>query len=174
MRIDESVSGRMNTGVERVSWALQVDAGVGPLRFGMSSAEVAAALHVSEPQSRAGGPFDREDYPDGVKTFYDEDELVGVALDAVMGPQAFFAGFSLNGSDPRRGREYFLDYCRDHDRSGRFTPDASFVLLDSGVVLREQQVGGVRLTRPLFVTLELMRRVVERDSYELPLEGVTD
>jgi len=62
------------------------DVGVGPLRFGMTPAEVAQVLSC-EPQPRAGGPYGEEGYPNGVRAFYDAESLACVALDAVVGPQ---------------------------------------------------------------------------------------
>ncbi|WP_406841611.1 hypothetical protein ACICHK_42195 (plasmid) [Streptomyces sp. AHU1] len=100
---------------ERECWELRSGAGVGPLRFGMSPAEVAQALLVFGPQERVGGPYAQEDFPDGVKAFYDAGELACVALDAVTGPQVFLSGFPLAGSDPEQGRQFLLDHAAEHD-----------------------------------------------------------
>jgi hypothetical protein len=78
---------------EREQWELRPDIGVGPLLYGMTPAEVAEALLVSEPGSRVGGPYGQEDFSDGVKAFYDAGQLSCVALDAVIGPQVWLAGF---------------------------------------------------------------------------------
>ena len=40
----------------------------------------------------------------GWEWFNDAESLVRVALDVVVGPQAFLAGFPLAGSDPGRGQ----------------------------------------------------------------------
>lgn len=45
----------MSADDERARWEERFDVGVGPLRFGMSPAEVEAALGVSEPETRVGG-----------------------------------------------------------------------------------------------------------------------
>lgn len=92
----------MGGDAERECWELRSGVGVGPLQFGMSPAGVAQALSVS-PQERVGGPYAQEDFPDGVKTFYDAGKLACVALDAVTGPQVFLSGFPLAGSDPSGG-----------------------------------------------------------------------
>lgn len=92
----------MRVDAERECWELRSGAGVGPLQFGMSPAEVAQALLVAGPQERVGGPYAQEDFPDGVKAFYEAGKLACVALDAVTGPQVFLSGFPLAGSDPSR------------------------------------------------------------------------
>lgn len=157
---------------ERERWESRPDIGVGPLFFGMSPAEVAEALLVSEPESRVGGPYDQEDFPDGVKAFYDAGRLACVALDAVIGPQVWLAGFPLAGSDPGRGQQFLLDHASEHGNWVLFTSDASLALTDLGILLRDQRVGEARLTRPLFVKEEWLESQYHRDH--LPLEGVTD
>lgn len=57
----------MSADAERERWELRTVEGVGPLKFGMSPAEVADALLVSGPLVRVGGPYDPEDFPGGVK-----------------------------------------------------------------------------------------------------------
>ncbi|MGW7339946.1 hypothetical protein [Streptomyces sp. NPDC054808] len=161
----------MGVDAERECWELWSGAGVGPLQFGMSPAEVAQALLVPEPQERAGGPYAQEDFPDGVKAFYDAGKLACVALDAVTGPQVFLSGFPLAGSDPEQGRQFLLDHAAEHGNCLLYTPDDSLSLTDIGVLLRSQQVGAARLTRPLFVKEEWLESEYFRDH--LPLEGAS-
>ncbi|MFI2632932.1 hypothetical protein ACH5A2_21470 [Streptomyces collinus] len=142
---------------------------MGPLEFGMSPAEVAKALLVPEPQERVGGPYAQEDFPDGVKAFYDTGKLACVALDAVTGPQVFLSGFPLAGSDPEQGHQFLLDHAAEHGNGVLYTPDDSLSLTDLGVLLRSQQVGAARQTRPLFVKEEWLESQYFRDH--LPLEG---
>jgi hypothetical protein len=162
----------MSADGERERWELRSDVGVGPLRFGMSPVEVAEALLVSEPQARVGGPYGQEDFPDGVKAFYDAGKLACVALDAVIGPQVFLAGFPLAGSDPGQGQQFLLDHAAEHGNWILFTSDASLSLTDLGILLRVQRVGEAWLTRPLFVKEEWLDSEYYRDH--LPLEGDTD
>lgn len=162
----------MSADGERERWELQPDIGVGPLRFGMSPVEVAEALLVSAPQARVGGEYGQEDFAGGVKAFYDEGKLACVALDAVVGPQVFLAGFPLAGSHPGQGQQFLLDHAAEHGNWVLFTSDASLALTDLGILLREQRVGEARLTRPLFVKEEWLESEYYRDH--LPLEGVTD
>ncbi|MGW1883608.1 hypothetical protein [Streptomyces sp. NPDC001970] len=156
---------------ERERWELRSEAGVGPLQFGMSPAEVAEALLVSEPQARVGGPYGQEGFPDGVKAFYDAGKLACVALDAVTGRQVFLAGFPLAGSDPAQGHQFPLDHAAEHGNWVLHTPDESLSLTDLGLVLRSQRVGEARLTRPLFVKEEWLDSPYYRDH--LPLEDAS-
>ncbi|MFE6719135.1 hypothetical protein ACFVDU_16355 [Streptomyces albidoflavus] len=160
----------MGVDVERECWELRPGAGVGPLRFGMSPAEVAQALRVPGPRERAGGPYAQENFPGGVKAFYDAGELACVALDAVAGPQVFLSGFPLAGGDPEQGQQFLLDHAAEHGNCLLYTTDDSLALTDLGVLLRAQQVGAARLTRPLFVKEEWLESEYFRDH--LPLEGI--
>ncbi|GGV43420.1 hypothetical protein ACIRPR_33925 [Streptomyces griseoflavus] len=160
----------MSVDVERECWAMRPGAGVGPLRFGMSPAEVAKALRVSGPQERVGGPYEQEDFPDGLKAFYEAGRLACVAMDAVTGPQVFLSGFPLAGSDPEQGHQFLLDHAAEHGNWVLYTPDDSVSLTDLGLLLRSQLVGEARLTRPLFVKEEWLESQYFRDH--LPLEAV--
>ncbi|MFF3468828.1 hypothetical protein ACWCQN_46090 [Streptomyces sp. NPDC001984] len=130
------------------------DVGLGPLRFGMSPAEVADALQVSGPQERVGDPYGQEDFANGVKAFYHGGRLACVALDALTRPQVFLAGFALAGRDPEQTHQFLLDHAAEHGNCLLYTPDGSLSLTDLGLLLRSQQVGAIRLSRPLFVMEE--------------------
>ncbi|WP_258194071.1 hypothetical protein [Streptomyces sp. MA5143a] len=104
-----------------------------------------------------------------MKAFYDASELACVALDAVTGPQVFLSGFPLAGSDPEQVRQFLLDHAAEHGNWVLYTPDGSLSLTDIGVLVRSQQVGAARLTRPLFVKEEWLESQYFRDH--LPLEG---
>jgi hypothetical protein len=117
----------------------------------MSPAEVAQARLVPGPQERAGGPYAQEDFPD------DAGKLACVALDPVTGPQVFLSGFPLAGSDPEQVQQFLLDHAAEHGNCLLYTPDDSLSLTDIDVLLRSQQVGAVRLTRPLFVKEEWLK-----------------
>ncbi|SEL98300.1 hypothetical protein [Streptacidiphilus jiangxiensis] len=156
----------------RERWELRSDVGVGPLLFGMSPAEVAEALRVSEPRVRVGGPYAQEDFADGIKAFYDVSRLACVALDAVIGPQVFLAGLPLAGSDWGQTQQSLLDHAGEHGNCILFTGDGSYSLTDLGILIRAQRVGDAWLTRPLFVKEEWLDSQYYRDH--LPLERVTD
>ncbi|MEU5510391.1 hypothetical protein ACFTZ8_26185 [Streptomyces fungicidicus] len=161
----------MGGDAERERWELWSGVGVGPLQFGMSSAEIAEALFVPGPQERVGGPYAQEDFQNGVKAFYDAGKLACVALDAVTGPQVFLSGFPLAGSDPEQGQQFLLNHAAEHGHCLLYTPDDSLSLTDLGVLLRSQQVGAARLTRPLFLKEEWLESEYCRDH--LPLEGTS-
>jgi hypothetical protein len=161
----------MGADAERECWELRSGDGVGPLQFGMSPSEVAQALLVPGPQKRVGGPYAQEDFPDGVKAFYDSGKLACVALDAISGPQVFLSGFPLAGSDPKQGQQFLLDHAAEHGNCLLYTPDDSLSLTDLGVLLRLQRVGAARLTRPLFVKEDWLDSQYFRDH--LPMEGAS-
>lgn len=160
---------RVSRSERREHWEFLPGVGVGPLRFGMSPAEVAGALRVSEPQERVGGPYGQEDFADGVKVFYDAGRLASTALDAGHGPQVLLAGFALAGRDPEQVHQFLLDYAAEHGSCLLYTLDDSLALTDLGVLLRSQEVGGVRMSRPVFVKEDWLESEYYRDR--LPLEG---
>ncbi|MGW0837437.1 hypothetical protein [Streptomyces prunicolor] len=154
---------------ERERWELLPEVGLGPLRLGMTPTEAADALQVPGPHERVGGPYAQEDFADGVKVFYDAGRLACVALDAVTGPQVLLAGTPLAGHDPERAHRFLLDYAAEYGSCLLYTPDDSLALTDLGLLLRSQQVGDVRLSRPLLVKEEWLESQYYRDR--LPLEG---
>ena len=160
----------MSVSEEREHWELLPEVGLGPLRFGMSPAEVAGALQAFGPQERLGGPYAQEDFADGVKVFYDDaGTLACVALDAVTGPQVLLAGTPLAGRDPGQAHQFLLDYAAEYGGCLLYTTDDSLALTDLGLLVRSQQVGDVRLSRPLLVKEEWLESEYYRDR--LPLEG---
>ena len=160
----------MSASEERERWELLPGAGLGPLWFGMSPGEVADALRVSEPQKRVGGPYEQEDFADGVKVFCDAGKLACIALDAVTGPQVLLAGFALAGRDPEQAHQFLLDYAAEHGSCLLYTLDGSLALTDLGVLLRSQKVGDMRMSRPVLVKEDWLESEYYRDR--LPLEGI--
>ncbi|MEU2600762.1 hypothetical protein ABZ669_27030 [Streptomyces hirsutus] len=155
---------------ERKHWELIPGTGAGPLRLGMSPAEVAHALQ--EPATPVGGPYAQEEFATaGVSVFYDDaGHLACIALGAATGPQTTLAGVPLAGRDPGQMEQWLLeDHAAEHEGSILFTPDGSFALTDLGLLIRTQQVGGTRLTRPLIVIEDWFESTYHRDH--LPLEG---
>ncbi|WLQ43055.1 hypothetical protein P8A22_25870 [Streptomyces laculatispora] len=159
----------MTANSERERWEWMPEVGAGPLRFGMSPTDVAVALQVVAPQEKVGGPYGQENFADGVKVFYDEGRLACVSLDAVVGPQAFLAGWALAGRDPEQAHQFLLDHAEEHGNCLLYTSDESLALTDLGLLLRAQRVGDVLLSRPLFVIEEWFDSEYYRDR--LPLEG---
>ncbi|WP_063759517.1 hypothetical protein [Streptomyces sp. NRRL S-37] len=154
---------------EREHWELIPGTGVGPLRLGMSPAEVAHAL--GEPATPVGGPYAQEDFATtGVSVFYDgTGHLACVALGAATGPQTALAGVPLAGQDPGEMEQWLLEgYAAEHGATILFTPDGSFALTDLGLLIRTRRTGGTHLTRPLLVTQDWFASAYHRDH--LPLE----
>ncbi|MFJ7497633.1 HEAT repeat domain-containing protein [Streptomyces sp. NPDC097727] len=154
----------------RKHWELIPGAGVGPLRLGMSRAEVAHALQ--EPATPMGGRYAQEDFATaGVSVFYDDaGHLACIALAAATGPQTTLAGVSLAGRDPEQMEQWLLeDYAAEHGGTILFTLDGSFALTDLGLLIRTQRIGDTRLTRPLIVIEDWFESTYYRDH--LPLEG---
>ncbi|MFF2851364.1 hypothetical protein ACFVT5_34300 [Streptomyces sp. NPDC058001] len=79
------------------------------------------------------------------------------------------AGFPLAGRDPEHAHQYLLDHAAQHGNCLLYTLDDSLSLTDLGLLMRSQQVGEARLTRPLFVKEEWLESEYYRDR--LPLEG---
>ncbi|MFI8304438.1 hypothetical protein ACIF80_13435 [Streptomyces sp. NPDC085927] len=131
---------------------------------------MADAMGVSEPQKRVGGPYGQEDFADGVKVFHDAGKAVCIALDAVTGPQVLLAGFALAGRDPEQAHQFLLDYAAEHGSCLLYALDGSLALTDPGLLPRSQEVGDVRLSRPVLVREEWWESEYYRDR--LPLEGV--
>lgn len=156
---------------EREHWELLPALGVGPLRFGMSPAEVTDALQAPS-RALVEGPYAQQNFTDGVKVFfYDEGMLTCVAMDAVTGPQVFLADFALAGRDPEQAHQYLLDHAAEHGNCLAYTPDHSLALTDLGLLLRVQQVGEALLSRPLFVIEEWLESEYYCARGHLPLEG---
>ncbi|MFG2406449.1 HEAT repeat domain-containing protein [Streptomyces brevispora] len=157
-------------GWERKHWELIPGAGVGPLRLGMSPAEVAHALQ--EPATPVGGSYGQEDFAAaGVSVYYDDaGNLACIALAATTGPQTTLADIPLAGQDPEQMEQWLLDdYAAEHGGTILFTTDGSFALTDLGLLIRTQRIGDTSLTRPLLVIEDWLESTYHRDH--LPLEG---
>ncbi|MER6433770.1 hypothetical protein ABT272_39600 [Streptomyces sp900105245] len=101
--------------------------------------------------------------------FYDAGTLACIALDTVTGPQVLLAGFALAGRDPQQAHQFLLNHAAEQGSCVLYTTDGSLALTDLGVLLRSQDVGGVRMSRPLFVKEDWLESEYYRDH--LPLEG---
>ncbi|MGW2657393.1 hypothetical protein ACWC1D_27500 [Streptomyces sp. NPDC001478] len=115
------------------------------------------------------GPYGQEDYPDGVKAFYDEDRLACVAFDAAVGPQIVLSGFELAGCGATEARQFLFKLASEYDLSVLYTADGSLALVEMEVLLRSQWVNGVQVSRPFVVKEEWFDSEYHRDR--LPLEG---
>ncbi|WP_238438147.1 hypothetical protein [Frankia nepalensis] len=141
---------------ERAEWALAPLAGVGPLRFGMRSGEVSAALGIVSPFQTDVVVIARKMFRDvGVTTYYSGSAgLAGVAVDALVGPQVTFDGTPLVGRVPSELEQWFVDQSDARKIDLRVTAYGALALPDLGLVMRVQRAGDVLLTRLLILTHE--------------------
>lgn len=141
--------------VDRDRWEFVPFERVGPLNFGMSPDETAAALGIAA-GSYLSGPIPERRlllYGAGINVYFDETfGLACVAIDAFDGPQVVAPdGFALVGQVPSQvrpwvraqvealGTGYVVNECMDA------------AIEEIGLVLRVQRAGDGTLTRPLFV-----------------------
>ncbi|MFJ9454980.1 hypothetical protein ACIRST_07870 [Kitasatospora sp. NPDC101447] len=127
---------------ERPQWVLDPLVGVGPLRFGMSPDEVAAALAgaVVWVARRAGGEPVRQDYHDlGVTAFFGpEPRLLAVAIDELAEPRVRLRGVELIARVPSEVRADLHELARRErvavreNRSGDPEVAAWGVSMDTG------------------------------------------
>ncbi|MEV4417846.1 hypothetical protein [Catellatospora sp. NPDC049609] len=137
---------------ERVQWQLVPLVSVGPLSFGMTRAEVLAALepefpHLSgsrEGLTHSGTPA----WGECVTTYYSKDRLYCVAIDALRGPQVTVDGVPLVGRVPSELEAWML---ATQVPGLRYSHAADPELEEIGLVVRPQRAGDVVLTRPVFL-----------------------
>ncbi|WP_326784841.1 hypothetical protein [Streptomyces sp. NBC_00151] len=145
---------------ERPEWTLVPLKSVGPLQFGQSREEVAAAPR--EPIKA----WDARKYAQwfqfhgaGVDTYYDRetDAPAAVAVDACRGPQVLFDGVRLVGRLPSELEPWIektaptLVDLPEYVDGLRFGGWGEPYLLGLGLVLRCQQNGDFARTRPVFL-----------------------
>ena len=136
---------------ERVQWSFSPLVGVGPLRFGMTAEDVAAALGAAPGVTGQGyGCFTSA----GVTAYYGRQCLEGVAVDALKGPQVTMDGTALVAQVPSVMEGWLLDYTEARGADLRYTHAADPGSADLGLVLRVQRAGDVVLSRPLFLVRE--------------------
>ncbi|MFF9428385.1 hypothetical protein [Streptomyces sp. NPDC014746] len=153
---------------DREQWTWTPLEGVGPLRFGQTVEEVAAALH--EPISGRNPieqwvPFSSL----GVDTYYHSEDwtLAAVAIDACHGPQISFGEVRLVGRLPSELTPWLEAGADTHEGRLRFGLNGEAGLPGLGLVMRCQQNGDFTRTRPVMVAPEWADMSV--DSWEGPL-----
>jgi hypothetical protein len=151
---------------ERQQWTSDPYKAVGPLRFGMSPAEVADVMRgVTEETerqqkaARAGeawrvveGTFQEF----GLHLYYTDERLAGVVVDALCGPQVRADGMALVGRVPSVLEQWMLD------RAKTRPPETELVHMSAGIPASEslgvtinvQREGDRLLTRPIFYPAE--------------------
>lgn len=136
---------------ERECWSFTALVGVGPLRFGMTPQDVAAALGTTPGMSGQGaGHFTGI----GVTTYDRHERLEGVAVDALRGPQVTLDGTALVAQVPSVMEDWILDHIGTRGLDLCYTHAGDPGSADLGLILRAQRAGDVVLTRPLFLVRE--------------------
>ncbi|MEV4524096.1 MULTISPECIES: hypothetical protein [Micromonospora] len=140
---------------ERDHWSFVPMASVGPLRFGMSSDKVAAALGGGEPAGRGCGSCRGESYETftdaGVSAYYTDRMLYCIAVDALNGPQVTLDGVALVGRVPSEVEQWAWGQADRCERELRYTHAADPELADLGLIIRAQRAGDIVLSRPVFL-----------------------
>jgi hypothetical protein len=161
---------------ERLQWTLDPFVSVGPLRFGMTSSEVSAALEGLErsvPGLEPGTTF--RVYPEevGLELHYDEAErLWAVSVDALRGAQVQADGTPLVGRAPSELEAWLFERAQSLGLGADvvYLPGAQAGSMTLGVVLCMQRAGDYLLTRPVFLPAEAMDDVY----HMLPKEAWDD
>jgi hypothetical protein len=165
---------------ERQQWVLDPFVAVGPLRFGMSPAEVADAMSGATAESGqrttswpAGGGVSavvEEVFREfGLHLYYKREHLAGVVVDALCGPQVFVDGVAVVGQVPSVVEQWLLD------RADTLPPYTELEYMSAGVpgslslgvTVNVQREGDRLLTRPVFYPAE----AIDDLSHWLPREA---
>ncbi|MFF4277146.1 hypothetical protein [Streptomyces sp. NPDC001536] len=148
---------RVKADSERDPWSFTPLKCVGPLRFGMSPAEVSAALggatagmHQGIPPQQSSDHFTEI----GVTAYYVATELTCVAVDGRRGPQVILDGTPLTGRVPSAADDWIADYTQRQSMELRYTHEGNAVVPDLGLVMRVQRAGDAVVTRPLLTIRE--------------------
>jgi hypothetical protein len=149
----------------RLAWTFTPFERLGPLRFGMTHADVQAALrgvmacHVSQGTGSRDGwacfEFDREHHPHrgiALTVYYDgPDGLAAVAVDARRGPQVTLDGLPLTGRPPSRVLDDVFGQVHRSGHESRYNQQGDPGTPALGLVVRSQRAGDYVLTRPVLV-----------------------
>jgi hypothetical protein len=145
----------------RPVWLVTPLESVGPLRFGMTVEDAAAALpEAPEFRRFQAGPYDpqivglelgfRHGEPAVYEYFDDSGQLFCIAADAIHGPQMTLDGTKLTGGNPVDLEQWLLGL---HNSLGgvRYGPRANPGINELGLVLRVQGTADGLRTRPVLV-----------------------
>ncbi|GIF02449.1 hypothetical protein Ari01nite_99130 [Paractinoplanes rishiriensis] len=156
----------------RPHWDVTPLDGVGPLRFGMTVEEVAAAL----PDARELRRFQADPtfaevvgvelgwqptVPALYGYFLGSGQLFCVAADAVHGPLMSLDGTQLTGRNPAELDRWLFDLSDSMGGSLRYGPRANPGIEELGLVLRAQNTTEGVLSRPVLVGREWAERCVD-------------
>ncbi|MEZ0115075.1 hypothetical protein ABH920_009110 [Catenulispora sp. EB89] len=144
---------------ERPQWALVPHVSVGPLRFEMSPAEVAASIGAQRPtisRSNAHDGLVRESYPDPGLTLYyrpQDPKLFGISVNALRGPQVSFEGRALVGQVPSEVEQWLFERAEQRPAHSElfYLPAAECGSFSLGMVVCVQRAGDRLISRPVFL-----------------------
>jgi hypothetical protein len=116
---------------ERLVWDLHPFEIVGPLSYGMAPGEVAAAMsRLTDEQQRC---FPHPGFKEGryrqfgLKLYYRDESMAGVAVDALRGPQVLVEGVALVGRVPSALEQWLTG------RAEAYEPYTELLYMDLGV-----------------------------------------
>ncbi|MFD8301847.1 hypothetical protein ACFV29_05745 [Streptomyces sp. NPDC059690] len=156
---------------ERLRWMLEPFVYVGPLRFGMHPAEVAAVLGQGTADYSKSIPWGdtvtvQEGFTKvGLTAYYaDEARLAGITVDARLGPQVLADGTALVGRKPSEVEQWLIERAEAREPYSElfYMPGADPGSQTLGLVMCVQRAGDVVLTRPVFVASEWIDDVYHR------------
>ncbi|MGW1176168.1 hypothetical protein ACWD4P_20925 [Kitasatospora sp. NPDC002543] len=152
---------------ERVQWALEPFAAVGPLRFGMGADEVTQALlgvtGDSEHRTWVGGRGNNtwrvsegrcREF--GLHLYYRDGRLSGIAVDALRGPQVTADGTALVGRVPSALEQWMCERAETRPDELAYMSAGVPSSKSLGVVINVQREGDHLLTRPVFYPAEAL------------------
>jgi hypothetical protein len=155
---------------ERARWDYTPFVSVGPLRFGMSHQQAAAAVEAQgftctglQTEPRHGALTRRADFraaaaprwSTAVTVYYrDSDLLACVAVDALCGPQVRLDTLGLVGQVPSELSEQVFDFLTERGMSPALSVEGDAASDELGFMLRAQRAGDVLLSRPFFAKFE--------------------
>lgn len=155
---------------QRPQWAFTPFVNVGPLRFGMTPAQVREAVDGLLTSRVSLGHYGLETWicfeiagikppKPAVTTYFDEAVgLACVVVHALAGPQVTLDGMRLVAQVPSQLEDRFLEYVTAQGKEPRFSQQADPASELLGLVIRPQRAGDVVLTRPVFVAEEWAER----------------
>ncbi|MEU8619473.1 hypothetical protein [Streptomyces sp. NPDC048623] len=166
---------------DRVQWEMLPGVGVGPLKFGMSHNEAAAAIaDVLSPLTTRGGygsPVESAEFSlvgaaiaPAVTAYYDVGRLACVAVNALRGPQVTLDGLRLVGRVPSELEDAFAEYTSTNGHDLRYSQHADPGSETLGLVLRTQRAGDVVLSRPVLVASTWAERCCDLSEGCIPTE----
>jgi hypothetical protein len=162
----------------RPVWLVVPLESVGPLRFGMTVGDAAAALPEARELCRfQSDPFYsqivgielgfRPAAPALYEYFDGSGQLFCIAADAVHGPRITFDGTNLTGGDPDDVEQWLFDL-PDSLGGVRYGPRANPGITELGLVMRVQDTGDGLLTRPVLVGRDWADRCTDDSEGAIP------